>query len=440
MRTQFTIKSKFLHLILVVIFLLYSKNSLAQLTQFHQSFDDLNTPSLPEGWLSKIQVSISNTIAEVKTVHHANATSQPNAVFIMNGLDGTNGQPDANAFVSLASPLIEVGEFGAKVTFTASGGQPIVLGKLTNISDLETFTELQTYILNSEFQEFSYEFASQENIYLVFKNSNQISVNPIFVDEVIFEQLEGPQAPLTEFHENFDEISLPLLPEGWRSKINVLLSNTVAEVKTVHHANTTSQPNAVFVMNGLDGSNGQPDTNAFVSVVSPLIQVLENGAKVTFTASGGNPIILGILTDFEDVETFTALETFDLNSNFQEFSYEIMEPQIGYLVFKNGNTTAVNPIFIDDVIFKQLEEIMSIDDFDRNSVLIYPNPSKDKISVSSDSFITKIELFDLSGKKIIEKKNNSNETSLNISQLTKGTYFIQITQGNIKQSKTIIKK
>ena len=73
----------------------------------------------------------------------------------------------------------------------------------------------------------------------------------------------------------------------------------------------------------------------------------------------------------------------------------------------------------------------------KNNISIYPNPAKDVVFVKSEKQITKIELYDFSGKKL--KESTSKE--MNISSLQRGNYFIKITdkEGNT-QTKNLIKE
>lgn len=73
----------------------------------------------------------------------------------------------------------------------------------------------------------------------------------------------------------------------------------------------------------------------------------------------------------------------------------------------------------------------------KNNISIYPNPTKDIVVVKSETPITKIELYDFSGKKI--KESASKE--MNISSLERGNYLVKITdkEGNT-QTKNLIKE
>ena len=57
---------------------------------------------------------------------------------------------------------------------------------------------------------------------------------------------------------------------------------------------------------------------------------------------------------------------------------------------------------------------------------LYPNPAKDEFTVSSSELISRIEIFDLSGK-IIEKLNGEfNQKSISITNYKNGLYFVDV--------------
>jgi photosystem II stability/assembly factor-like uncharacterized protein len=77
----------------------------------------------------------------------------------------------------------------------------------------------------------------------------------------------------------------------------------------------------------------------------------------------------------------------------------------------NGGSTGLNENFIFSEILK-----------------IYPNPSKDKITISSPSITkdTKLSIFNVNGEKVIERLLTDNETQLDISTLPRGVYFVKV--------------
>src|SRR5690606_41301164 len=92
-----------------------------------------------------------------------------------------------------------------------------------------------------------------------------------------------------------------------------------------------SQPNAVYMMNG--GNMGQPDTNAFVALVSPLVQVGAEGATLKFYCTGNFPIIIGNMSDPSDTSTFTPLQQISLTPDWVQHTIFLTEPGNTYLVF-----------------------------------------------------------------------------------------------------------
>ncbi|WP_379965201.1 T9SS type A sorting domain-containing protein [Epilithonimonas sp. UC225_85] len=67
---------------------------------------------------------------------------------------------------------------------------------------------------------------------------------------------------------------------------------------------------------------------------------------------------------------------------------------------------------------------------------IYPNPTSDILNIQTEQKISKIEIFDTSGKLL--KSNSGNEKNIRVSELTKGLYLIKIyADKNVINSKFI---
>lgn len=57
---------------------------------------------------------------------------------------------------------------------------------------------------------------------------------------------------------------------------------------------------------------------------------------------------------------------------------------------------------------------------------LFPNPAKDYIKVLSHYTIEKVQIFDISGKQVLEKRVNTFEDTVNISRLASGSYIVKI--------------
>lgn len=246
---------------------------------------------------------------------------------------------------------------------------------------------------------------------------------------------EGP-LPLWYFYQNFDAVTPPALPTDWSGLVDALLTNTIAEVKTMNQGSTTSLPNATFIMNGLDGSNGQLDTTAFVALITPYVQVGNTGATLSFYATGGNSVQVGKMSDPLDPSTFTMLEEIPLTYDFTKYIITLPDPCTTYLALKHKNTSGCTPLFVDDAEFKQLMPT-GIQPNDR-SMLIYPNPAGNHVIIEAPEMISSIRMMNGFGGVVFENDLvGSRFTTLNTSGLANGSYLIRIVMNN---GKTISKK
>ncbi len=91
--------------------------------------------------------------------------------------------------------------------------------------------------------------------------------------------------------------------------------------------------------------------------------------------------------------------------------------------------------FIDDVNISY--ETLAVKDITLNSWSIYPNPVKDVINVQGLDNVKSLVIFDAVGKKVGQYNNVSNQ--INVSNLNKGVYVLQINTDKGKISKKFIK-
>ncbi len=332
------------------------------LTEYSENFDTITCPALPANWYSLKSVLPTNNVAAIQSMP-CDTPNQPNAVFLMNGLDGSIGQPDQNAFVALLSPLTQTSDFGANLSFTAKGFCPMILGGITDPLDLTTFTLWHTQDITSEWTNYSLSVPANFDGFIVFKHGNTSMCSPSFVDQVVL-TANQPQPPVTQFSASFDEVTAPALPENWFSLKNVIAANTVAAVQSMP-CDAPSQPNACFIMNGLNTQNGQPDQTAFVALVSPNVTTPATGSTLTFSAKSTNGIQFGSLTNPFSSDSFALWQGINLTSDWAQYSVTIPPNFTGYLCLKNNNQSAVTPIFVDNLVLTpNTESNVSVESFE----------------------------------------------------------------------------
>lgn len=79
---------------------------------------------------------------------------------------------------------------------------------------------------------------------------------------------------------------------------------------------------------------------------------------------------------------------------------------------------------------------LSLNDFDSNETLkYYPNPVKNILSLTNDKNISNVKVFNLLGQQVLVQLGVANQTQIDMSELSSGTYFVKVTSDN--QVKTI---
>ena len=105
------------------------------------------------------------------------------------------------------------------------------------------------------------------------------------------------------------------------------------------------------------------------------------------------------------------------------------------LVIEARMNAGAEAFYFDNVVFSG--EPLGIADQNKNQFAIYPNPAQGFLNISSPTSGEKqVTIFDVLGKKVMAT-TVTNER-MNISQLNSGVYIVQITQGNISETKKLV--
>jgi uncharacterized repeat protein (TIGR01451 family) len=113
-----------------------------------------------------------------------------------------------------------------------------------------------------------------------------------------------------------------------------------------------------------------------------------------------------------------------------------IKPRPGYAVGDIiPNTAAIyfdfNPAIITNTFNTEFVALLSNSVFDNQEVIIYPNPTNSFVNVNANSSISTITIYDMLGKKVIVKLDvNSNTETIDLTQLNKGIYLIEIVDEN----------
>lgn len=89
--------------------------------------------------------------------------------------------------------------------------------------------------------------------------------------------------------------------------------------------------------------------------------------------------------------------------------------------------------------FGTFSTLLSSSDFDRDSFTFYPNPAKDVVNFSSNNVIENITIYNVLGQEVLSKKVNSRDFTIDISNLSIGTYVVKLNPNSKSQSVKLIK-
>jgi hypothetical protein len=87
-----------------------------------------------------------------------------------------------------------------------------------------------------------------------------------------------------------------------------------------------------------------------------------------------------------------------------------------------------------------LEAILGTQEFNPGRLKIYPNPTQDMVTVSTDVTMQKVQVFNLLGQEVLQQDSvNAKEARCSLAGLTSGKYLLKITSENGVETKSILK-
>ena len=122
---------------------------------------------------------------------------------------------------------------------------------------------------------------------------------------------------------------------------------------------------------------------------------------------------------------------------------EIKEADVEYqsygkIILKKGFKTAEGAKFLGIIIKEDGEdelrsaavepEMANVNDVESNNgIQIYPNPTDGELHINSNDVIKDINVTDMTGKVVLEKKVDANNVDLNLSSAPQGVYSLKVT-------------
>lgn len=189
---------------------------------------------------------------------------------------------------------------------------------------------------------------------------------------------------------------------------------------------TTAASNSRAYTRAISLQAGEQVTFTFKTRLFPATAV-----PISFNVTVGNG--QSAATQTTVLQSFT--ESDSTAYNLKTVTYTANTAGIYHFGFHNNSAagTVQSFLFFDTL---SLTSVLSNDKFNSESISIYPNPATDVLNVSGVENVTSLVINDINGRTI---KTVNNATSINVSDLNAGVYFVNITTENGNVTKKFMK-
>jgi hypothetical protein len=82
---------------------------------------------------------------------------------------------------------------------------------------------------------------------------------------------------------------------------------------------------------------------------------------------------------------------------------------------------------------------LGIVNFDRSSLVFYPNPTQDVINFTYKDSITEVEVYNVLGQKVLQSVPNATSATINVSNLAAGAYLVKLFSGEFFTTVRVLK-
>lgn len=83
---------------------------------------------------------------------------------------------------------------------------------------------------------------------------------------------------------------------------------------------------------------------------------------------------------------------------------------------------------------------LGVRDFNKNALLVYPNPTTDMLNVAYESDISEIKIYNLLGQQVLSKEVGSASGRIDVESLSAGTYIVKLFSADAQHSLKLIKQ
>ena len=263
---------------------------------------------------------------------------------------------------------------------------------------------------------------------------------------------------------NFTTLCAPITPPYNQDfEVQPLVCFSVANAGTVA-SGPSGLGSSIWFQDGFlnAGFAGAMSVNLYANnrtawLITPAVNLSGGSYKLTFdyavtTYATTTPSAMGsddsikVLSSVDGGTTWTQISQFTAASNVSNgtnaYSYVIPSTSNNVKFALLASDGAVDDLedydfFIDNL---KVDVALSNASFNANSFSFYPNPVKDVLTLSYDTEIQKVSVFNLLGQEVITKSINANLGQIDMSALSEGTYLVKVTADNATKTIKVIKQ
>ena len=85
-------------------------------------------------------------------------------------------------------------------------------------------------------------------------------------------------------------------------------------------------------------------------------------------------------------------------------------------------------------------ETLSVSDFDRNALAVYPNPTTNVLNIDYRSNLTGITVYNSIGQEVLRRNTEASQLQLDLSKLTSGIYIVKLASEEGQHSFRVVKE
>lgn len=154
----------------------------------------------------------------------------------------------------------------------------------------------------------------------------------------------------------------------------------------------------------------------------------QTGTLVDYPAGSWFPVVMEVDLDNSTISVEIAGAPMLVNENYPGTA-------LGSVNF--FSIDANNRYYVDN--FRYTQGTLSSNDFDLLELSVYPNPVVNQLNIEALQKIDEVNIFNLLGQKISSVSPKNQTAKIDFSNMSRGTYLVEITIGNQKTVKKIIK-